>query len=322
MMELVKTLTVAADGQEGIVLRIYRDTARRAFVPVVLRRMHCRVRPAFVNTVADEEIEVVDPSFAAEQFVGATARRVTDEVLAALGARDAKAAPMAELVQTVEIGPFDCPGETPWYFSVRIHKDLVRARRFFPVVFRREFYRMKVSVAKVARHEQVEIVDSSFEPAQFARASAAASRVAIVRHIRDVFEPKRAPAERALMTKRNVRRVALPAPPSWPEPRLLELVLTADVGPFTVGREPRVAFVVRIHKDLERAKRFIPIVHRRVSCRITPSFGGKAVQRQIEVVDAGFVPDDFMRASATAALKAVVAAIKRAQGRAGRNPLR
>jgi len=235
-----------------------------------------------------------------------------------LGARGAKAVPAAELVQTVEIGPFACPGETPWYFSVRIHKDLMRARRFFPVVFRREFYRMKASFAKVATDEQLEIVDSSFEPEQFARTSAAAVRVAIVRYIRDVFEPKPAPAERALMTKRNVRRVALPAPPSWPQPRLLEVVLTAEVEPLSVGREPRAAFVVRIHKDLERAKRFIPIVHRRVSCRITPSFGGKAVQRQIEVVDASFVPDDFQRASAEAALKAVVAAIERAHRRSGR----
>lgn len=322
MMALVKTLMVAADGQEGIVVRIYHDTARRTFIPVVLRRMHCRVRPAFVNTVADEEIEVVDPSFAVERFAGATVRRVTDEVLAALGARDAKAAPVAELVQTIEIGPFDCPGETPWYFSARIHKDLTRARRFFPVVFRREFYRIKTSSAKVATDQQVEIVDSSFEPEQFARTSAATVRVAIVRHIRDVFEPQRAPAERARMTKRNVRRVALPAPPSWPEPRLLELALTAEAGPFTVGREPRVMFVVRTHKDLERAKRFIPIVHRRVSCRIRPSFGGKAVRRQIEVIDSGFVPDDFMRASGESALKAAVAAIKRAHGRAGRNPLR
>jgi hypothetical protein len=99
---------------------------------------------------------------------------------------------------------------------------------------------------------------------------------------------------------------------------LLELALTAEAGPFTVGREPRVMFVVRIHKDLERAKRFIPIVHRRVSCRITASFGGKAMWRQIEVVNAGFVPDNFMQASAGAVLKAALAAIAGMYGRAGR----
>ncbi len=136
------------------------------------------------------------------------------------------------------------------------------------------------------------------------------------------------------MSERNVRRrlaagltpgwlsergrAALPAPASWDRPRLLEVVRTVDVGPFAVGREPRVVFVVKICKDLERAKRFMPIVYRRASYLITPSFGGKAAQRQIEVVDPAFGPDAFVRGSAAAALKDVVAAIERAHGRAGR----
>jgi len=40
--------------------------------------------------------------------------------------------------------------------------------------------------------------------------------------------------------------------------------------------------------------------------------------RQIEVVDPAFGPDAFVRGSAAAALKDVVAAIERAHGRAGR----
>ena len=190
MMDLVKTLAITAGAQEGVVVRIYRDAARRAFFPVVFRRTYCRVVPAFVKTVAYEEIEVVDPSFEAKRFVGLSARRVLDDVVVALhGARHAKAVRLAELVQTVEIGPFECPGEAPWYFSVRIYKDLARSRRFYPVVYRREFYRMTASVAKAAADEQVDVVDSSFEAERFVRTSAAAARLAIVRHIRDSFQP-------------------------------------------------------------------------------------------------------------------------------------
>jgi len=191
MMDLVKTLAVTTSAQEGVVVRIYRDVTRRAFFPVVFRRTYCRVRPAFVKTVADEEIEVVDPSFAAGRFVCASARRMLDQVVTVLrDARGAKSAlRLAELVQTVEVGPFECPGEAPWYFSVRIYKDLARARRFYPVVYRREFYRMTASVARAAADEQVDVVDSSFEAERFVRTSAAAARLAIVRHIRDSFQP-------------------------------------------------------------------------------------------------------------------------------------
>lgn len=171
-------------------VRICCDAPARNFYAVVFRRIYCRVKPAFVKTVADEEIEVVDPSFEAKRFVDVSARRVLDDVVVALhGARRAKAVRLAELVQTVEIGPFECPGEAPWYFSVRIYKDLARARRFYPVVYRREFYRMTASVAKAAADEQVDVVDSSFEAERFVRTSAAAARLAIVRHIRDSFQP-------------------------------------------------------------------------------------------------------------------------------------
>jgi hypothetical protein len=188
MMDLVKTLAITAGAREGVVVRIYRDAARGAFFPVVFRRTYCRVGPAFVKTVADEEIEIVDPSFAAQRFVHASARRVLDEVVAAL--RGAKTSfGLAELVQAVEIGPFECPGEAPWYFSVRIYKDLGRARRFYPVVYRREFYRMTASFAKTAADEQVDVVDSSFEAEAFVRTSATSARVAILRHIRGLFDP-------------------------------------------------------------------------------------------------------------------------------------
>ncbi len=188
MMDLVKTIAVTAGAHEGVVVRIYRDVTGRACFPVVFRRTYCRVGPAFVKTVADEEVEVVDLSFAADRFVHASAGRVLDKVVAAL--RVAKTSlRLAELVQTVEIGPFACPGEAPWYFNVRIYRDLGRARRFYPVVFRREFYTMTAAFAKTAAVEQVDVVESSFEPEQFVRTSAAAARVAIVRHIRDSFQP-------------------------------------------------------------------------------------------------------------------------------------
>jgi hypothetical protein len=188
MMDLVKTLAITAGANEDVVVRIYRDVTRRACFPVVFRRTHCRVRPVFVKTEADEEIEVVDPSFAAERFVHASAGNVINKVVAAL--RGAKTSVrVAELVQTVEIGPFECPGEAPWYFSVRIYKDLGRARRFYPVVFRREFYAMTAAFAKTVVVEQVDVVESSFELDQFVRTSAAAARLAIVRHIRGSFEP-------------------------------------------------------------------------------------------------------------------------------------
>ena len=92
-------------------------------------------------------------------------------------------------MRTVELGPYECPGEAPWYFIVKIYKDLEKRTTFFPIVFRREFYRMKPRLAKKLSNVQVDIVVHDFNDERFVRASEREALSRIVRHLRGKFEP-------------------------------------------------------------------------------------------------------------------------------------
>jgi hypothetical protein len=169
-------------------INIYRDWERNIFFPVVFRRTLCRVRPSFVNTTAQEEIDLVDPAFGAARFARATVREVLDAVMKKLRG-SGKRLRLIELVRTVELGPYDCPGEAPWYFIVKIYKELGKRKIFFPIVFRREFYRMRPVAARKLANEQVDIVLHDFDDERFVCASERAALARVVRHVRGKFEP-------------------------------------------------------------------------------------------------------------------------------------
>lgn len=201
IVELVRVVEFGASyssrQHNQAVVNIYRDLAKpKTFFPVVFRRALCRVRPSFVNTFAQEELDLVDPTFKASRFTRASEREVLDGVMKAVrgsikprNGRAGERPRWIELVRTVELGPYDCPGEAPWYFIVKIYKDLKKRSTFFPIVFRREFYRMKSRLAKKLSDEQVDIVVHDFDNARFVCASERAALTRIVRHLRGKFEP-------------------------------------------------------------------------------------------------------------------------------------
>ena len=47
----------------------------------MFRRAFCLVRPSFVNTSAQEELDLVDPAFRAARFMRASVREVLDSVM-------------------------------------------------------------------------------------------------------------------------------------------------------------------------------------------------------------------------------------------------
>ena len=199
-VELVKVVEFGAPcfGQQSseVVVNIYNDQEGKFFFPVVFRREVCRVRPSFVNTSAQEEIDLVDPAFKAARLTRASEREVFNSVMKVVRGsfksrfgRKGERRRWIELVRTVELGPYDCPGEAPWHFIVKIYKDVEKRATFFPVVFRREFYRMKSRLAKKLSNEQVDIVVHDFDDERFVCASERAALTRIVRHLRGKFAP-------------------------------------------------------------------------------------------------------------------------------------
>lgn len=204
--ELVKTIEIGDSGQHGgrsfdVVLRVYRDLARGDFFARVSRRKLLRVLSS-MRRVADEEIEIVDRSFARDALRAMTAKRVTQSAMQVL--RHVKAAKgrhrrstAAELVRTVELGPYDVPGETPMLFVVKVYKRLDKQRTFFPIVFRRDSYLLKPSFRAKAKVEEVEVVDFNYDAESFERKSAAASLAASVGAIRKAYEAHTSSHKRA-----------------------------------------------------------------------------------------------------------------------------
>ena len=108
----------------------------------------------------------------------------------------------------------------------------------------------------------------------------------------------------------DVERAALPATGGWKRRRLIELVKTVEIGPVAVAADRKVVFVVNVYKDLERKKRFFPIVSRRDSYRITPAFVNKPAAKQVDVIESRFRPEDFVHASKAAAMASIVREIR------------
>jgi hypothetical protein len=126
---------------------------------------------------------------------GARASAVLDAVVKDLRASFKSArgdvrrrARLIELVRTVAIGPYECPGEAPWFFTIKVYKDLAKRSSFFPIVFRRDIYRMTATGARKPVDAQLDIVDHTYATDRFTRPSARGALDAIVRHIRGSFE--------------------------------------------------------------------------------------------------------------------------------------
>ena len=198
LAECVRTVEIwrkaRADQGVMLVVRVLKDLVQTGnYWPVVFRRTEWRLRPSFVNTLADEALDTVDPAYGRRHFTRANAQTVLDDVVAALrnaaGNRQRPSFRIVELLRTIEVGPYDCAGEAPWHFIVNTYKDLDKPRVFLPVVFRREVYRMMRRRAKATTNEQVDILVRDFEPERFRRTSARAAEAAILHHIRTKFEP-------------------------------------------------------------------------------------------------------------------------------------
>lgn len=198
LAECVRTVEIwpkAHDGDGAVrVVRVLKDLAGAGnYWPVVFRRTEWCLRPSFVNTLADEALDTVDPAYGRQHLTRSNAQTVLDDVIAALrnapGSRKRPSFRVIELLRTIEVGPYDCAGEAPWHFIVNIYKDLDKPKVFFPVVFRREVYRMTRRHAKATTNEQVDIFVRDFEPERFKRTSARAAEAAILQHIRAKFEP-------------------------------------------------------------------------------------------------------------------------------------
>ena len=93
-----------------------------------------------------------------------------------------------ELVRTVERGPYECPGEAPWFFVVKIYKDLEKKKTFFPIVFRRGLFRITPGFANGPGDRQLDVIEPRFAPEDFTRANEAAALKCVSRKVRDTFD--------------------------------------------------------------------------------------------------------------------------------------
>lgn len=293
---------------------IFRDLARpRRFFPVVFQRTYCHVRPALVHTFADERIDVVDQSYRSDDLARSSQNAVLRDVVHRVRASHARSRShsrlhvrAAVLVQTLGIGPYDCPGESPWYFTVEIYKSATRERAFYPVVFRREVYRMQNARAMRAGFEQLDIVESTYESDRFARSSKRAAASAILTTIRGSFEANgEAALRRGSQTTTGLGRPALAGVLTWKHRRMAELVRTVEVR-ASHPRPKEAIFVVDVYRDLEGSRDFFPIVWRRDAYRLKPSFAGRVARQQVEVTEPDADPLELARPNADAVLAAVV----------------
>jgi hypothetical protein len=93
--------------------------------------------------------------------------------------------------------------------------------------------------------------------------------------------------------------------------RILELKRTVELG-HTFGPDNMAVhrFVVRIYKDLNAARTYVPKVFRRNFFRVKPSFVNTVADEVIEVEDESYAPDRFARPTEAQALKAVTDKIR------------
>ena len=94
------------------------------------------------------------------------------------------------------------------------------------------------------------------------------------------------------------------------KPRVLELLRTVELGPYEIANAAPMHFVVKIYKHVEKPRTFLPIVFRRDIYRLKPSFATGVADETVEVTDDNYLSENFVRASAAAALKAIVEKIR------------
>lgn len=90
---------------------------------------------------------------------------------------------LIELIRVVEVGSFKSADSARFTSVVKIYKDLVHPRRFFPIVFRRSHYEIKRSSSARRFQAEVEVVDPAFSPDAFVRTSGEAVLKSVLKHM-------------------------------------------------------------------------------------------------------------------------------------------
>jgi hypothetical protein len=191
-----------------------------------------------------------------------------------------------ELVRTIEVGDRWILGVRSFDAVVKIFRDAARGD-FFARVYRREMLRVNSSMNRIA-DEEIEIIDRE---AQGALRAKEVGRV-------------------AQMAMRMIKRAKAPKDRQRKQFAAL-LMHTVELGPYEVAGETPMMFVVKVYKSLDKPKTFFPIVFRRDTYLLKPSFKTKARVEELEVVDSNYESRSFERASASASLKAIVATIRK-----------
>ena len=158
------TVGTVLDGRLHVAqtMRVFKRSGlgRDAFFVVGARSTFCSVRPTHVRAVADEVIELRDDrvprSFRSSRDRRSLIRNAIDGLALAEGT-----SVFRRCVQ-YEFGPFDCPNETPWQFSVRVFKQVGAKSAYVCIVQRRESYLL--AGADGARSPKIlDIQDDQFE---------------------------------------------------------------------------------------------------------------------------------------------------------------
>jgi hypothetical protein len=89
--------------------------------------------------------------------------------------------------------------------------------------------------------------------------------------------------------------------------RILELKRTLDLG-YHAGRTDIAVsrFVIRIYKDMEAPRRYLPVVFQRGRFRLKPSFVKTMADEDIEIEDRTYNPELFARPTESQAVKAIL----------------
>jgi hypothetical protein len=266
-------------GHHEATVRVCRHVERpNSFYAVAAIEKMFRFRPSIAGGYATEDIDVFRTATSRCTF--ASEERAAAAAMASVARRQKLR--WARLVRWLEFGPYACPGDTPWYFTAGIYKNLKGPASFFPIVRRREPYKLRATPA--GKEMIVDVCDtSSFDPEAHTRRTAKGVEAALTKHF----------AQFTALT------------PSKPSQRTLRR--TVELLPRSAA-DP--AFVIKFFDATDRHESSYSVFRR---CRkdLTTAFTYKPTSAIIETLEPVLAHERVASASPAAALKAAIAAIQK-----------
>jgi hypothetical protein len=232
-----------------------------------------RFRPNIAGGYATEDIDVFRAATSHRTF--ASEERAAAAAMASVARRQKLR--WARLVRWLEFGPYECPGDKPWYFTAGIYKNLKGPASFLPIVRRREPYKVRATPA--GKEMIVDVCDtSSFDPEAHTRRTAKGVEAALTKHF----------AQFTALT------------PSKPSQRRLRR--TVELLPRSAA-DP--AFVIKFFDATNRRESSYSIF-RRDRRNLTTAFSCKRTSAIIETLEPSLALERVTAGSLTAALKSVI----------------